>query len=278
MKVHVFTPHYNARNRWVLEQFARACGGSVLDDRRYVPCDVMVLFGLFKKSLPVSHAKAELIRQHTGPIIFLERGFVLRGADAPGDRFGANGEYFSVGINGVGRGANFNNENSSPDRWQALGIDLKPWRQWWGDYDLVCGQVPWDTTVQDTDHAAWCRDTVRALLDHNRKVRFRPHPNMLRKMHHYGKIPCTVSNDSLAQDLSRADRVITYCSTIGVTSAIEGIPVVALSNRSMAWDVASHDIYTCAMPDRTQWAYDIAYAQWRVDEFEAAWHHVRGAL
>jgi len=278
MKVHVFTPHYNDRNRWVLEQFAKACGGKTFDDRKYVECDVMVIYGTSKKSFPASHAKGKLIRQHKGPVIILERGFLLRGMDAPDKRFGLNGEYFAVGLNGVGGYAEYNNANSPSDRWEALGIELKPWRRWWGDYDLVVGQVPWDTTVQHMDHAAWCRDTVQKLLDHNRKVLFRPHPNMRDQLHHYGKIACPITTGSRGEDFARADRVITYCSTLGVQSVVEGIPTVALDKGSMAWGVSVHDIYSCVMPDREQWAYNLAYAQWRIDEFEVAWHHVRDVL
>ncbi len=271
MRVKVFTPDYNAGNRAVLEDFAAAVpGAQVHDDREYKPCDVMVIFGLVKRSFRKSWAKADLLKAHgKKPVVVIERGFVDRG------------NYWSVGLNGINGMADFNNDNSPRDRWRRLGVTLRPWDLKRDKPVLVCGQVPWDVTVQDSDHVDWCRATVRKIKRMGRDVIFRAHPAARKKGVDYGVSAPVSTMPSLAGDLARCSAVVTWSSNAAVEAVIAGVPAIAVNQMSMAWPVVGHcltSLHAPAMPHRGQWAADLAYAQWRRSEFGDAWRHIAGAL
>jgi hypothetical protein len=72
---------------------------------------------------------------------------------------------------------------------------------------------------------------------------------------------------------------VTYNSNTAVDAAIQGYPVFALDRGSMAWAVAGHDlaeIDSPSKPDRTQWAADLAYSQWKPAEMAEGltWRHL----
>lgn len=264
-RVCVFEPDWDPVHQEVLRAFAKGCDAKVCDLRHYEPCDVAVIFGLVKQSFAKSHLKAHIIRAHKGPLLVLERGWLNRE------------HYWSAGYDGINGAADFRNADVPGDRWRKLGIDLAPWRDG-GDYALVCGQVPWDVTVQDQDHKRWCRETVRKLRKAGHEVRFRPHPYAVSKGVDY-RVPTNLvsRNASLAQDLAGAMFCATWNSTAGVEAAVAGVPVVVSGFHSMADPVASRGFRQLVRPDRTQWAHGLAYGQWTLEEFRAgrAWRHLR---
>jgi hypothetical protein len=59
-----------------------------------------------------------------------------------------------------------------------------------------------------------------------------------------------------------------------------GVPCITLHEKAMSWEVTRHDFTQLDdlwYPDRTQWAHDLAYAQWSPQEIEdgSAWDHLR---
>lgn len=267
MKVCIFEPWYDPSHQKLLRALSEGIPGSkVCDVRKYEPCDVAVIFGLVKRSYANTQTKAEIIRKHRGPVLVMERGYVRRE------------DYWSLGWGGINGRADFRNQGMPDDRWKALGVPLKPWADRDGPV-LVCGQVPWDVTVQDTDHKAWCRETVAHVRSKGFEVRFRPHPYALQRGADYGVDKGLISRRSLAEDLGAARACVTYSSNAGVEAVVAGIPTYAADIGSMA--LAHRDLDELltvpTRPDRTQWAADIAYAQWTVDEFRSgeAWAHIR---
>jgi hypothetical protein len=66
-----------------------------------------------------------------------------------------------------------------------------------------------------------------------------------------------------------------------VESVCEGIPIIALSNESVAWEVSNklHNIETLDLNiNRSQWLYNTAYMVWTEDEIlnGDAWNHLKG--
>lgn len=186
--------------------------------------------------------------------------------------------YYSLGWNGLNGRADYCNEFSPRDRWSKLGIDLKPWRTD-GSHVLVIGQVPTDGSVAAVDIISWCEhQAIRLASITKRKIIFRPHP-----------LARTVTRDiqaaerserALAEDLKDAWAVVTYNSTSGSMSVIEGIPVFASDPGSMAWRVANQNLDLIETPilfDRAQWAYNLAYTQWNLQEIDSgmAWDHLK---
>ena len=70
-----------------------------------------------------------------------------------------------------------------------------------------------------------------------------------------------------------------FRSNSGVEALLEGIPVFAFDDGSMAWSVCNRsltDIESPSLPDRTQWLNDLSYAQWTLGEMKEglAWRHL----
>lgn len=277
MKMIVFTPDAPADHVATLTAFAEGVSQDPDIDvqtrplsKGYDDCDIAVVFGVGKTKIPQSWARGRVIYEHRyrgkKDVIVLERGYVRRE------------EYFCAGWNGLNGLADFRNRGMPDDRWRALDVPLRPFRDSTPtDHILVCGQVPWDATVQHTNHAEWCREVVGRCRERapNRPVRFRPHP--LTRDYDYG-VEC--SEADWDEDVKSAHCVVTFNSTSGALAVLEGIPVFAMDPLSVAWDVAGHDLGDLEAPpkpDRGQWAADLAYAQWAVEEMRAGktWEHLK---
>lgn len=240
-------------------------------EKGWKPCDVSVTFGVSKNATTRGQLVGEVLSAHRrsgGRSLIIERGFLRR------DR------YFMVGWDGLNGRADFSNANSPSDRWEELNIEVKPWRTS-GDHIVLSGQVPWDASVQHTDHITWCQNTAKTLERMTqRPIIFRPHPcqpsaiDMSSTQVRYSRAA------TLQEDLQNAWALITFNSNSGVEGAIQGCPVFAFDPGSMATGVANRHLKKVEqphMPDRKQWLNDLAYTQWTTTEMEQglAWNHIR---
>ena len=267
IQVRAFYPGYNSGNANTVRAFAEGVPGCTIHpDSEYIPCRIMVIFGLVKNVFPKSWAKRHLLDAHQGPVIVVERGYINRE------------KYYSAGFGGINGRADFKNYDVPCDRWDRHCLELRPWKAS-GDYVLVCGQVPWDVTVQDTDHKEWCRQTIKSLRSMGYESRFRPHPYAHKKGVDYG-VPRETVIRSLDDDLAGAWAVVTHSSNVGVDAVIQGIPTIAMDQEgTMTRGVSGRSLLDLPDPvksDREKWAHRISYAQWTKDEFRAglAWRHL----
>ncbi len=240
----------------------------------YTDCDIAVLFGVGKKMVPASFARGEVYREHHTirgkDVIIIERGFIDRE------------RYYGAAWNGLNGLADFVNQNSLNDRWNSLGVTIDPWRLPNPEnHILLCGQVPWDASVQHIDYELWVQETYHKLVaigkDLNRKVIFRPHPQV--QNHDYG-VPS--SKRTWEEDLKNTHCVIAYNSTSAALAILGGVPIFAFHKGSMAWEVACHtlnhtNLVNPPKPARFQWACNLAYAQWTEDEMRKGltWQHLK---
>jgi len=247
----------------------------------YEPCDVAVVFGVFKRAVSASLHRGRVFAQHRAAgrdVIVLERGFVRR------DR------YFMAGWNGINGRADFNLADTMPDdRWRALETAMAPARAVEGPARralLIC-QIPWDASVQYLDHPAWAADTAGRLLAAGHAVTVRRHPLLPEASFRSGYARLlatpgiTVSARTLAEDFAWADLVVTHNSNTAVDAVLEGLPVlVGDPAGSMARDVALADPAGAAdayRPDaRPAWAHRLAWCQWTEAEMAEglAWRHL----
>lgn len=275
MKVGVFTPESADRHHHKtllafadgIRETGEECEVHPVD--RYQKCDVAVVFGVRKRAVAMSKHRGDIIDLHQKcgrPVVVIDSGYVKRD------------QYFSVGLNGLNGRADFKNDKSPTDRLTELGADLAPWRAD-GGHVLVCGQIPWDASVQDTDHIEWCRQTVSRIRERTaRKVIFRPHPKCAAQVE-YGVNADAISCAPLAMDLEGAHCVVTFSSNTGVDAALAGIPVFADDFGSMAWPIANKSfawIDAPIRPAREQWARNLAYTQWTLEEMKEGkpWRHL----
>lgn len=225
-------------------------------------CDLAVFWGMH-------HSRSIRAQQDARnlPWLVMERGYV-------GDRF----HWTSLGYNGLNGRADFLNDNMDSDRWNRhFSQYMKPWRNS-GEYVLVTGQVPGDASLERVGGRVDYESMVNQIRKYtDRPIHFRPHPKR--------NIPCprnaTLSTGTLEQALSNAWCVVTYNSNSGVDAILNGIPAFVIDYEgSMSKPIAMTDFNLINNPqrfDRTQWANNIAYAQWSPEEIEngTAWEHLK---
>src|SRR5438477_2639085 len=156
----------------VLKAFHEGCGSEkeLVEGFEYRPSDIAVIFGVHKSKVRKSWPRGKIFRQQRQnnlDVIVLETGYINRGD-------GEN-HHYAAGFNGLNGRADFRNKNMGPERWEALGVQLKPYSR--GEKIVLCAQVPWDASVEMHDHLQWIKETATKLhYTTNRPVVFRPHP------------------------------------------------------------------------------------------------------
>ncbi len=190
-------------------------------------------------------------------VLVMERGYL-------GDRF----QWYSMAWNGLNGRAAF--PEVPADRGarfaEHFGELLKPWKQG-GDYVLLIGQVPGDAALQGRDLSPWYSEVaLKAQNAYEAPVRFRPHPQALKRGIVHRPQMTEPSQGDLAEALSAALACITFNSNTGVEAALAGVPTVTVDQGSMAWDVAAHWVGQLARPSREAWAHRLAHRQWRLEE------------
>lgn len=237
----------------------------------YKPSKIAVVFGVYKSKVPKSFPRGEIFQRQRSKnldVIVLETGYINRGDGGK--------HHYAAGFNGLNGRADFRNQEMPDDRAKKLGVELKPWRT--GKHILLCGQVPWDASVENSDHKTWLVAAVERIKSYSqRPIVYRPHP-MARQA--IPMVPGTqLSVQSLRDDFMQAHCVVTYNSNTAVEAAIEGIPVFAHDMGSMCWPIANKSLICVDVPnkpDRSQWLNDLAYTQWTLDEMRSgeAWRHL----
>lgn len=235
------------------------------------PCDLAVVWGA-KKIPEMKSGRRCLV---------LERGYV-------GDRF----VWTSCGFDGLNGRADFRNENMPGDRWQALcdaekkagrrAPLMQPWRPsgYEGEYVLIMGQVYGDASLRGVDIDGFYRSIALRLRHNGQRVAFRNHPLNANTpvIPGLSVLPREVV---LPEAIERARWVVTFNSNSGVDSLLAGVPVVACDPGSMVWGIAGQNpVSPPPMLDRKQWARNIAYCQWTLDEIRGGlmWDHLRAGM
>lgn len=266
----------NAVHDRVLTAFAEGCGGELVEGWEYKPSEVAVIFGAYKSKVPISFPRGQIFRQQREKnldVVVLETGYINRGD--------GESNHYAAGFNGLNGRADFRNKGMPSDRADKLRrAHLLRALNWLdgGENVILCGQVPWDASVDGTDHLAWIDSTVERLGSFTKKpIVFRPHPKAMDAYRPLRGVK--VSTVPLSEDLKNAHAVVTYNSNSGVEALIEGIPVFAADRGSMCWEVANRSLVSIDVPnkpDRAQWLNDLCFAQWTIDEMRSgeAWKHL----
>ena len=272
MSVNVYLSGDSIHDR-VLQAFYDGCPSEkrFLRVEHYEPSEVGVVFGVSKRAVPYSQFRGKVISEQTRlrqKVIILETGYVNRGDEET--------NHYACGFGGMNGRGDFRNQNSPPDRWRKLGVNLKPWRGISGEnYVLLCGQVPWDANVEHIHMDEWIVESHKRLCRRtDRKILFRPHPRALGRLRINGLPEHT---GPIVWDEVHA--VVTYNSNTAVEAVINGVPAFVDDIGSMALPVSSRSLYDIESPwypARERWAQDLAYTQWTPNEMRngEAWSHL----
>lgn len=200
---------------------------------------------------------ADRFEAEGGTVIVAENGYINGRHDG--------GWYYALAIHGHNGSGQWH--VGGPERWEALGVNLKPWRTG-GEHILVAPNRSFGMRgfIMPQNWGENATETLRGLT--RREVRLRLHPGN-------GKpaVP-------LERDLDRAHCVVIWSSSVGVKALIEGIPVVCCApwwickKATLPLDaygaaIDSPIAFQCdeSMDMIRQYAMeDLAWAQWSVQE------------
>lgn len=166
----------------------------------------------------------------------------------------ARGKYFRVSKN---RLQHCGYGTSDGERFRALGIEMKPWREA-GDHVVVCPQSDHFMRTIVGFRGDWTREIVGALKTLTSR------PVVVREWQRdKGKAAKT-----LPADLDGAHALITWSSAAAVTAVLAGVPVVVGGDCAAA-PMAGQMFKLDQLPrkDRENWAGVLADQQWTLDEF-----------
>lgn len=140
-------------------------------------------------------------------------------------------------------------------RWDALGIELKPWRTE-GKHILVAPNRPFGQpgNVMPADWASDVARRLRAVTD--REIRIRPHPG-------------NGAAKPLEPDLQDAALCVIWSSSVGVSALVAGVPVMCEANHWICRGATGkHHVDSPWMGEtHRKWELrKLAWAQWHVDE------------
>ena len=200
-------------------------------------------------------------------------------------RFSLNDVFPTTGI--------YFTDTVDPSRWQQIktdiGFDLQPWRTQ-GDHILICLQRNGGWSMAGLDVMDWLRDTIKQIKNYSdRPIVVRGHPGD-KKVKNYLRINepnVTVSvNPSILDDLKNAWATITYNSSPGVASAIEGVPVFVtdpLPQKSQAYSICNINLNTIEnpiMPERQTWIERLSMSHFNFNDLKngTAWNIIKEYL
>lgn len=197
------------------------------------------------------------LRRAGHTVIVMERGYL-------GDRFA----WTSLGLNGLNGRATFPPApQDDGERFRAVA-ELQPWRPGPG-YALIVGQVPGDASLQGANLEPWYAEMARQARAAGMEPVFRQHPVAAKKGYRQGPKGVRQHTGDLVGALAGAAQVITYNSNAGVDALLAGVPIYADNEGSMAWPLASRVVGEIRRPSREQWAHDLAWRQWTLDEISS---------
>ncbi len=275
MKVRIYGSNEPLHNSALLD-FARGVAEckvpvEMVDPRNYEPSDVAVVWGVYKKAVPYSQLRGnviELQKLRGLQTIVIDSGYMQRDKPYPY-------RYMACGLGGLNGRADFRNAEMPQDRFLALNQRMSPWQKKRGDAVILMGQIPWDASVQDINYRAWVRETLGRLRERTkREIYYRPHP-LDPSYNHKAVAPHPLlSQATLAADFRRAHCVVTYNSNSALDAILEGIPAFVLGEHDMLGPLANRSLDTLEepeMPHRGQWLWNLAYTQWNGNEMKEGW-------
>lgn len=234
-------PHY--RHEAFLKGLAAA--GYEVHDRapdRARPGDVLVTWNRYGHVEQI----CDRFEAEGGTVLVAENGYVKGRHDG--------GDYYALAIHGHNGSGRWN--VGGPERWDALGVELKPWRTG-GKHILVAPNRSFGmrgTVMPDR----WGEQAAERLRKQTAlPVRLRLHPGNNRPA-----VP-------LEDDLRDAWAVVIWSSSVGVKALIEGIRVVCEASYWICKDASASDLnvanWKCEAYRETAMR-ALAWAQWSISE------------
>ena len=184
--------------------------------------------------------------------------------------------YHKLAVNSRHATAYFQNKRHDEHRFKRFGIGVLPWRKG-GRHILVAGMSAKAAYAEGLKPEQWERDTIfrlRKLTD--RPIIYRPKPNWM--------AASLIAGSAMQRDvplpvaLKNCHAVVTHHSNVAIDAILAGVPAISEGGlASIMGSTSIEEIENPLMPNgRAQWAADIAWTQWSVEEMRAgrAWRYL----
>ena len=265
----LFSPHN--RRSMILAEAAfkglRRLGyrANIINSLHYkkVNADIAVFYGL---ACGLDRVMREYSEHKSARACYVDLGYYHRRLDK--HRYTG---YHKISVDSRHPDSYFMREDMPDDRWQQLaklgGLEIKPWRSGGSDI-LIAGMSEKASRAEGLRPLEWESNAAREIAKHTkRKIRLRPKPNCLKSK----PIPGTIWHDvrSLEKGLHDVHAVAARHSNVCVDALLEGIPIFCDEgiSKSMGLPDLSRIEKPYYPPNREQFMHNLAYQQWRVDEF-----------
>lgn len=176
--------------------------------------------------------------------------------------------YHKLVLNSRHPTAYFQDRAHSHDRFLSHGVKVEPWRRS-GQHIILAGMSAKAAYAEGFKPEEWERAAIEQLRKYtDRPIIYRPKPNWPEAR----PLPfSTMQADvPLERALKNCHAVVTHHSNVGIDAVLAGVPVITIEGavEPMAGTALSL-IENPPMPEgREQWAADLAYCQWSMEEIE----------
>lgn len=235
LRVAAYIRDNQSRTNERVTHFGEALGAEFSTRDRPINCDLAVQAGF-----QITPAMRDAMDRGV-PIIVLEN---------PVWHYGDKPSTYTWAYNGLGAGGMVSDvpARSRPHPTPA------PWKGPESGQITIFGQVEHDKSLRGVDiyeWAEWVQQIVPAAV-------FREHPIMLSRKD---------QQESFEDCLAKTSISITYNSTVGPQSIIQGISTVALGPHSLCGEMASQSLSEpLRQPDRSGWLHELSWRHWSTDE------------
>lgn len=289
------SPQKSPHKTEVLKRFidgVNRCGdiGIAHQSRNLVNCDVGVIQGWVHNGSPNSGhlllRKQVSKNTHNKHTIIVDSNLfnydVGKFHPAHYNRYSMDGVFPTTG--------NYFQDSVDPNRWQQiskdLNLSLKDWRTT-GDHILLACQRNGGWSMAGYSVVDWVKNIVNEIRKYSdRPIIVRGHPgdrNANKYLAQQGVDWTLSKNEKIVQDFKNAWATVTYNSSPGVASAIEGIPVFVTDSNpqlSQAYAVANTHLSQIENPqifDRKEWIEKLSMCHWKFEELSngSAWKHIK---
>lgn len=185
--------------------------------------------------------------------------------------------YHKISVNNRHPTAYFQRHKHDDSRFKALDIEIQPWRQY-GDSVLLAGMSAKASQAEGFAQEQWERDAARLVRAFTqRPIYYRPKPSWTGARIISGTL--FQRNIELSQAFANCHAVVSHHSNVTIDAVLAGVPVFC--EQGVASVMGLSDLKKIDEPirplGREQWAADIAWCQWTVEEIAtgAPWDHLK---
>jgi hypothetical protein len=192
---------------------------------------------------------------HKQRSMFIDRGPIGKG-------------YYQCGFDHIKNFGEYYNISVDTDRLEKLEIQLYPYRKTTLDRVLVFGQVRYGIGTQGIDIYDWY-DYLKKYIYKDFEIR--------KHINDHTLIGYKISDKKkLYDDILNSSSTVSYNSNAAIESMILGIPTICMNKMSMLYpEFYKYFGHLPCNETRIKILSEIAYTQWKPEEFEDMWLHLR---